>query len=130
VKYLNKKYLSSLGFALVLVSLIALTVPMVSATKPGGLPRGSAVVYVTSQDKYYDTIIPIFPEDGEQLPWKGRFQLLETETGPTGLQTEFGLGDREYVGGRWWIDVNGDGEEDAGDVFFLCPLLGPGRDAP
>jgi hypothetical protein len=130
VKFLNKKYLSSLGFALVLVSLIALTVPLVSAAKPRGLPRGSIVVYVTSTGKYYDTIVPIDPEAGKQLPWKGRFQLLEM-AGPTGLQTEFGPGDQEYVGGRWWLDVGNDpGEQDANDVFFLCPLLGPGRDAP
>jgi hypothetical protein len=126
---LNKKYLSNLGLILVMISLIALTVPLVSATKPGGLPRGTAVVYVTSQNKFYDTIIPLFPGDGEQLPWRGRFQLLEM-TGPTGLQTEFGLGDREYVGGRWWVDANGNDEQDAEDVFFLCPLLGPARDAP
>ena len=44
------------------------------------------------------------------------------------LATEFGPGDTGYVGGRWWIDANGDNEMDADDVYFLCPLLGPGRD--
>ena len=47
--------------------------------------------------------------------------------GPSGLQTEFGPGDPGYVGGRWWIDLNGNGEMDPADKFFLCPLLGPGR---
>jgi hypothetical protein len=47
-------------------------------------------------------------------------------TGPTGLQTEFGPGDPGYVGGRWWVDANGNNQMDEGDTFFLCPLLGPG----
>jgi len=50
--------------------------------------------------------------------------------GPTGLQTEFGPGDRGYVGGRWWLDLNENGEMDGKDAFFSCPLLGPGRDTP
>ncbi|MFZ2095110.1 MAG: hypothetical protein WAV05_00600 [Anaerolineales bacterium] len=35
-----------------------------------------------------------------------------------------------YLGGRWWVDVNGNGIQDAGDSFLLCPLLGPGRTSP
>ena len=50
--------------------------------------------------------------------------------GPFGLQTEFGPGDQDYVGGRWWIDANGNGEMDAQDAYFSCPLLGPGRAEP
>lgn len=59
------------------------------------------------------------------LPMKGNFQQLI----PTadGLTTQYGPGEPGYVGGRWWLDVNGDGEMDSGDLFFLCPLLGPGR---
>jgi hypothetical protein len=49
---------------------------------------------------------------------------------PDGLQTEFGPGDPGYVGGRWWVDGNGNGEMDDEDVYFLCPLLGPGREEP
>jgi hypothetical protein len=26
------------------------------------------------------------------------------------------------------VDVNGDGIQNDGDAFFLCPLLGPGYD--
>ena len=44
--------------------------------------------------------------------------------------TEFGPGQPGYVGGRWWIDSNGNGIQDAGDTFLLCPLLGPGRATP
>jgi hypothetical protein len=48
-------------------------------------------------------------------------------TGPTGLTTLYGPGDVGYLGGRWWVDVNGDNAMDEGDHFFMCPLLGPGR---
>jgi hypothetical protein len=51
----------------------------------------------------------------------GRFQKLENGV------TEFGPGDQGYVGGRWWIDNNGNNEMDSEDTFLLCPLLGPGR---
>jgi hypothetical protein len=80
-------------------------------------PHARPVVYVTSQGLYYDSIVTADP-----LPPHGPFQLLEM--GPNGLQTEYGLGDRGYVGGRWKEDFDGDG------VFhyFLCPLLGPGRE--
>jgi hypothetical protein len=84
--------------------------------------RGTGpVVYVTSQDRYYDTIVL------GSLPFNGteNFQLLEM-TGPTGLQTEFGPMDTGYYGGRWWVD-DGDGEMGDEDTYFLCPLLGPGR---
>ena len=77
----------------------------------------------TGQDLFYDSIVLT------DLPPHGPFQLLEMD-GPTGLQTEFGPGDPGYVGGRWWVDVNGDGEMDDGDDYFLCPLLGPGREDP
>lgn len=83
--------------------------------------RGTGpVVYVTSQGLYYDSIVVADP-----LPMRGRFQqLVPTENG---LETEYGPGDHGHVGGRWWIDLNENGEMDAGDKFFLCPLLGPGR---
>ena len=89
----------------------------------GGGNFPTAVVYVVSQGLFYDSIVL------GDLPMRGRFQLLEM-TGPTGLQTEFGPGDHGYVGGRWWVDVNGDSTMDADDMFFLCPLLGPGRTVP
>jgi hypothetical protein len=90
---------------------------------PPGVPRGMGPqVYVESHDLVYDTIVL------GDLPFKGRFQKLEPGVGPTGLQTEFGPGDQEYVGGRWWVDVNENGEMDpqGEDHYFLCPLLGPG----
>lgn len=87
---------------------------------------GLPIIFVTSQDLYYDTLIL------KELPFNDteNFQRLEM-AGPTGVQTEFGPTNTEYYGGRWWVDANGNGQMDAeGDVYFLCPLLGPGRTTP
>jgi hypothetical protein len=96
-------------------------------TKGRGSP-GNPVIYVTSQDMYYDTILL------GDLPYNGttNFQKLEPGVGPegSGAQTEFGPKDTGYYGGRWWVDANMDGYMDETDVYFLCPLLGPGRTEP
>jgi hypothetical protein len=81
----------------------------------------SPIVYVTSQGLYYDSIVVADP-----LPMKGNFQQLIP--GMNGLETEYGPGEPGHLGGRWWIDLNEDGVMDADDKFFLCPLLGPGRE--
>jgi hypothetical protein len=81
--------------------------------------RTPGVVFVTSQGLYYDTFVVKDP-----LPMHGPFQLLSAG------ETEFGPGQPGYLGGRWWEDLNGDGIQDAGDHYFLCPLLPPGRTAP
>jgi hypothetical protein len=94
------------------------------------LARGNVpgpVVYVVEQDLFYDAIIAADP-----LPMKGPFQLLylcEVD-GVEGLCTDYGPGDFGYVGGRWWVDEDGNGEMNEGDHFFSCPLLGPGRENP
>jgi hypothetical protein len=85
----------------------------------GGRAGSTGVVYVTSQGLYYDTFVAVDP-----LEMSGPFQLLEDGA------TEFGPGDPGYLGGRWWEDLNGNGIQDSGDHFFLCPLLGPGRTTP
>ncbi len=90
--------------------------------------RGTGpTIFVTSQGLYYDSIVIVDP-----LPQKGRFQQLIP--GQNGLETEYGPGEVGHLGGRWWIDVNDDGIqnqiEGEEDKFFLCPLLGPGRDEP
>jgi hypothetical protein len=90
-----------------------------SKTARGGRAGALGVVYVRSQDRYYDTFV-----SAETLPMSGRFQKLEDG------ETEFGPGDPGYLGGRWWVDVNGDDIQDAGDVYLLCPLLPPGRVSP
>jgi hypothetical protein len=89
--------------------------------------RGNGpIIYVTGQNLFYDSIVTADP-----LPMHGPFQQLEMGgPAPSGLQTEFGPGDSGYRGGRWWMDVNGNGEMDEEDHFFSCPLLGPGRENP
>ena len=86
--------------------------------------RGTGpTVYVTSQGLIYDSIVVV-----ETLPMKGNFQQLVP--GTNGLSTEYGPGQPGHLGGRWWIDVNGDELMDMNDTYFLCPLLGPGREPP
>ena len=115
---------SALLALVVAISLVA-AVPALAGGPPPGLPGGDRarpVIYVTSQDLYYDSIV------GPSLPMNGRFQKLELVDGQ--LQTEFGPGDHDFVGGRWWLDLNGDNIMNEGDAFFSCPLLGPGRETP
>lgn len=105
-----------------LVVLIMVVVLALLAVIPASANRGNGelgVVYVSSQGLYYDTFVPV-----ETLPMHGRFQKLVNGV------TEFGPGDPGYLGGRWWVDVNGDNIMDAGDSYLLCPLLGPGRTSP
>ena len=84
------------------------------------------IIYVISQGLYYDSIITADP-----LPPFGPFQQLRMDgPPPLGLQTEYGPGDSGYRGGRWWVDVNGNGMMDLDDRYFSCPLLGPGRAEP
>jgi hypothetical protein len=104
---------------LVLLVFVLALVLAVPAFAKGGRAGDTGVIYVTSQGLYYDTFAATDP-----LPMEGRFQLLENG------QTEFGPGDPGYLGGRWWEDLNGNGVQDEGDHFFLCPLLGPGRESP
>ena len=85
-----------------------------------GNPHDQPVVYVTSQGLAYDSIVTA------TLPFVENAPYQKLEVTPDGLMTEFGPGDQGYVGGRWWIDVNNDGEMDEGDLYFMCPLLGPG----
>jgi len=104
------------GVALGVAAVVVLATTSVSS----GAGRGDGpVIYVRSQGLFYDSIVTADP-----LPAKGPFQLLEM--GPNGLETDYGPGDRGYVGGRWKEDFDGDGEFH----YFLCPLLGPGRETP
>lgn len=112
-----------------LAALLALGVAPAWAKRGGSGGRGDGpIVYVTSQGLYYDSIVTADP-----LPKKGPFQqLFPPGTNPDypfldTLSTEQGPGNTGYVGGRWWVDVDGDGEMSAADHYFICPLLGPGR---
>lgn len=118
------------------VTMLALAGLMVLATAAPALgggppPRGDdgervrVTVYVESQGLFFDSIV------GPNLPMNGPFQELRPGEGPGGtLATEFGPGDPGYLGGRWWVDANGDGEMNEGDAFFSCPLLGHGSATP
>lgn len=86
---------------------------------PSSPHRPPAVIFVISQGLFFDTCAaPAF------LPMHGEFQLLFNG------RTELGPGQVGFLNGRWWEDLNGDGNQDAGDHFFFCPLLLPGRVTP
>jgi hypothetical protein len=87
--------------------------PQLARSAPPGQGGALGTVYVSSQGLYYDTFV-----SADELPMRGRFQLLEDGV------TEFGPGDPGYLGGRWWVDANDNGIQDEEDVFLLCPLLG------
>jgi hypothetical protein len=108
---MNTKWLSTVALAGTIV-LVAATAPTTRAENP--CPTGE--IYVTSQGLCYETFATRDP-----LTMHGRFQLLEDGV------TEFGPRDAGYLGGRWWEDLNGNGMQDEGDHFFLCPLMGPGH---
>jgi hypothetical protein len=107
----------SLSILVVIVAILALAVP---AYAKGGRAGAVGTIYVTSQGLYYDTFV-----SAEKLPMQGPFQKLNADH-----TTQFGPGQPGYLGGRWWVDANGNGIQDAGDTFLLCPLLGPGRTTP
>lgn len=104
-----------LVFVIVLIVALSVAAP-VSAGR--GNNENLGAIYVTSQGLWYDTFAT-----ADALPFRGKFQKLE------GNMTEFGPGDPGYLGGRWWVD-DGDNVMEATDTYFLCPLLGPGRENP
>lgn len=114
------KKLRLAGLVVMMVGAALASTHVLAKERTNGRGTGP-VVYVESQGLFYDSIVLA------DLPQKGRFQQLKPGVGPSGLATEFGPGDVGYLGGRWWIDVNDNGYQDADDAFFLCPLLGPGR---
>ncbi len=90
--------------------------------------RGTGhTVFVTDQGLVYDSIVV-----AEGLSWNGQdnWQLL-VPGGMAGadLTTDAGPGSEDYFGGRWYFDDDGTPGLSAGDTFFICPLLGPGRAA-
>src|SRR5215208_2496897 len=78
--------------------------PSLAVSAQGGRAVTTGTVYVSSQGLYYDTFVAQDP-----LPMEGHFQVLSDGV------TEFGPGDRGYLGGRWWEDLNDNGIQDAGD---------------
>lgn len=107
-------------YILAVIAVVAVGMAYFAVDAMAGRGNGAlGTIYVTSQGLYYDTFATADP-----LPPHGRFQKLEDDV------TEFGPGQPGYLGGRWWVDTNGNGYQDEGDHFFLCPLLPPGREEP
>ena len=119
-----RKRFEMLVFSLVGAVVLTCAAGSAYATRGGSGGRGDGpVIYVVSQGLFYDSIVTADP-----LPMRGPFQELRPTA--AGLETDYGPGDSEYHGGRWWIDLNGNGEMDGSDKYFSCPLLGPGREEP
>lgn len=101
---------------------VALAVPALAhhdfENAAGGRAGTTLTVTTASGDVFESFVLT-------DLPQHGRFQKLV----PTadGLTTAYGPGDPGYLGGRWWIDINGNDKIDEGEPTFLCPLLGPAR---
>jgi hypothetical protein len=113
------KTIKSITTACLIGAALVATTAVLAEERTTGRGTGP-IIYVTSQGLYYDSIVVVDP-----LPMKGNFQQLIP--GMNGLSTEFGPGEVGHLGGRWWVDVDGGEVMDAGDHYFLCPLLGPGR---
>jgi hypothetical protein len=119
------------GLVVGLLTIVMAVPALASNGKSGdsqGRPGSPLTVLVTggddnpANDVIYDSIVKA------DLPMKGRFQqLMPSMSDLAPFETAYGPGDHGYVGGRWWVDDNGNGKMDAGDLFFICPLLGPGR---
>ncbi len=107
-----------LGVAL-LVFVVALLATIPASADETSARGAAGVIYVTSQGLYYNTYVT-----ASSLPFQGPFQPLVNHT------TDFGPGQPGYLGGRWWVDTNGNGVMDVSDQYFLCPLVGPGRISP
>ena len=123
---MTMKKLSALFLACAAVIVGAVAIASSEAQARGSVD--GPVVYVISQGRYYDSIVQtMLPQEG---PFQQLFPIVDEMGEVIGLETEFGPGDVEFVGGRWWIDINGDTEMDGGDLYFSCPLLGPGRTTP
>ena len=115
------KSLKVIGVIALLSSAMLMSNPAFARGK-GNSGHPEVQVYVTSLGLYFDSAVLT------DLPQKGNFQELYMSE--HGLTTEFGPGEPGHLGGRWWIDKNMNGHMDSEDMFFLCPLMGPGRENP
>ena len=114
------KMLKTIGVVTLLGAAVAMSSTGYAKERTKGRGTGPTV-FVNSQGLYYDSIVVADP-----LPFKGRFQQLVPDE--NGLSTDYGPGEVGHLGGRWWVDVNDNQKMDKNDHYFLCPLLGPGRD--
>lgn len=108
------------------VAVLTLASPALTFAGRGNGPVG--VIYVTSQDMYYDTIgLTDLPDNG---PFQTLIVDLDADGNIVSAVTDYGPGDPGYVGGRWEAyiyDVDGNL---VAIRHFECPLLPPGRDEP
>lgn len=128
---MNYKKTTTLLILVVLTStaLSALTVEAKIPDEWKGVGRSGSelFIYVKSQDLYFDSIVAADP-----LPFNEgnahTFQKLYGAGYGAPHWTEYGPGDPEYTGGRWWLDLNGNDlmDPEGIDHYFSCPLLGPG----
>jgi hypothetical protein len=118
---MKRKFLTILFVTSAIVVLALYVNPVIGQGR-----KDAGVVYVTGQGLFYETF------GTTDLPPKGPFQeLIPPEVSASGFpETEYGPGDPGYLGGRWWVDANGNGQQDEGDAYFQCPLLGPGTPVP
>jgi len=54
--------------------------------------------------------------------------LKQLIPGENGLSTEFGPGEVGHLSGRWQVDADEIEGMSDGDMYFLCPLPGPGQE--
>ena len=120
-----RSIVSVLSFTAVVV-IGAMAVPDATLAGRGNGPTG--VIYVESQDLYYQTI------GLKDLPPNGPFQVLIVDLDEDGnivsAVTEYGPGDPEYVGGRWEAFIYDADGYLVTIRYFECPLLPPGSETP
>jgi hypothetical protein len=116
---MKNKILTGLALA-ALVSVLAATAHAQPQRDQSGRIAAGPTVCVTSQGLCYDSIVT-----APQLPPVGPFQQLMPTGEPGVFETQYGPGDPEYRGGRWWLDANNNQKMDPGELFE-CPLLAPG----
>ena len=68
------------------------------------------VIDMENQGLHYGSIVD------PSLLMKSRFQRIEVVDRQ--LAIEFGPGDYGFMGGRWWVDINGDNIQDEGYAFI------------
>lgn len=124
---MNTRSIVSVLSLTAVVAVWTMAVPDSTLAGRGNGPTG--LIYVESQDLYYETIgLTDLPPD--QGPFQVLFVDLDDEGNIVSAVTEYGPGDPGYVGGRWEayiFDSNGDLVTVR---YFECPLLPPGRETP
>lgn len=111
-------------FLIFLCCAVALAIGMMALPAETLAGRGNGpvgMIYVISQGRYYDTIgLTDLPESG---PFQRLVVLLDEQGNIVSAETEYGPGDKEYVGGRWEAYIYDSGGNLVTIRYFECPLL-------